>query len=205
MAYLTMEQLAATDHTVTLTKPKKAGEDVKEKGPYVSPFAAGQTLPVLITEQALKVSRNGFLQLELARSIIKDDGREVKAGRIWINLPVFSAEMAANMDNGTMQEKIDSFGKKLHGVLRAALPEQFAVFKEIDKSEKQWKYITHDGQVLTSDEKDARAEQIGAEIIEAAKKLATGELSLKGSRMYMNEVVKGDNTFVNCYSELPNS
>lgn len=207
MAYLTAEQLAATDVTgIQIGKKKSGNGETKDKGPYVSPFADQSILPVVITAQNLKPTKNGFLQLELARSIIKDNGSEVRAGRTWITLPVFSAEKAANLTNDEVAEKTQQFGDMLHAVLRAAMPEQFEVFASIDKSGKEWKYITRSGEVLSGEEKDARAEQIGKDVLAAARKLAMGEMDLTGSRLYMQEVPKKNNpdeTSLRCYVELP--
>lgn len=201
MAYQ-LSDLAAMDTTVTLSKPKNGSG---EKTAYTSPFSSGEALPVVITGQDIKVTKNGFLQLELARSVIREDGSEVKAGRVWINMPVFTNDKASSLSNEDLVAKTDSFGKRLHDILRAADPEKFSIYKEIDRSTKPWTFVTHSGDVLDNDGKQARAEQIGAEIIAAAKAIVTGQMNLVGKRFYMQEVPgKGEGqTYLNCYAELP--
>lgn len=204
---LTLEQLVALGGSdgVNLSNPQK--NNGTESNEYVSPFADKAIVPVEITEQVIKTTKNGYTQLELARSVIKDDGTTAKAGRIWITLPVFTEEVQTSVDSEKLAVIKNINGKALHNLLRATMPEQFTVFTSVDKTDKKnWKFIAPDGTPMTKEGKEERESILGAAVTGAARAIIEGSLSLVGKRLYMQEVPKKNKPeehYLNCYAEMP--
>lgn len=206
-----LAELAAKSEgkTVTLKAPKKEGGQQgggKPRGSDV--FNDGQYHAVEITEQAVKTTKNGYTQLELARSLIDENGNAHKAGRVWINIPHFSDDVVGKVTNNKINQLTEIYGKALHKLLRAAMPEQFEVFKSIDRSSSPWKYVTRTGEVLTQAQMEERRALIESTIVGAANAIADGSLDLTGSRVYMQEVPSTKDegqTFLNFAADLPES
>ncbi len=108
---------------------KGAGKAVETKmgtggarGPI---FADNTTYQVEITGVAVTTSERGFHQLEIALSKVMGDDSLKKAGRRWINLPVYSEELAESYDAVKFAQMKGISQDNLLGLLSAVLPNDF--------------------------------------------------------------------------------
>jgi hypothetical protein len=168
-------------------------------------FEFGKSYELTITDVAPKASKNGYLQAEITMGLA---GTDKKAGKQWLMLPVFTKEMAAVLDNEKRSKLKQSFGKTLHGFLRAADPETYAVYDRLDKSGKKWKFFTADGTEMSPAQKKVRENEVSEAVIEAAKGLAIGTntAGLIGKTVYLvmtQDKKDAKRTYANWYSTLP--
>ncbi len=169
-------------------------------------FNYGESYPVTITEVAVKASKSGYLQAEIALAL--PNGK--KAGRQWLMLPVFTPEMREGMDQEKLNALKQSFGKRFHGFLRAVDPETYSVYASMDKNGKKWKFFDSDGNEMTAAQKKARENEVSAAVIKASAEIATGNVpeGMVGATLHL--VVTQDKkdakrTYLNWYSEEPTS
>jgi hypothetical protein len=200
-AMLTLDQLAAEggDAEVSFSN--------KKTGKWESPFTVNKAYPVELTETTPVVSKNGYYQLEVKLSIIGADG-VTSAGREWIGLPAFSDEVKATIEQEKLTTLTDTFGKGLHGILRAVDPGTWSVYSRCEKTGKKWKFFDANDEEMAPATKVAREKAIGRALVGAAKRLHDGTMSIAGARMF---VVRTENKktpgkfYMNFYAEQPTS
>lgn len=88
-------------------------------------FKDNTTYEVEITGLAVTESSGGFRQLEVALSKVMGDGSTKKAGRRWINLPVYSEDQENKYDAVKFKQMKGISQDNLLGFLAAALPGDF--------------------------------------------------------------------------------
>lgn len=202
---LTLSELAnsvSESEAINFTKGK-----VREEGEkFKSPFTLGQAYPVTITEQSVTTTRNDYLQAELKLGI--GHGETVRnAGRVWVNLPIFTETKTQTEDPTRIQELRQFFGEKLHGLLRAVDGSTFNIFSRMEKNGKKWTYFGPDGAEMTAKEKLAREKEMGKAVVGAAMRMYSGELSLVGKQVWYVRTQDKNNPnkyYDNWYSEAPN-
>lgn len=201
-AAVTLDMLAAEggDEEVSFNK--------KSTGKWESPFELNKAYPVELTKTVPTVSKNGYSQLEVHLGIIGADGEVKAAGREWVSLPCFSDEVKATIDQEKLAVLTDTFGKGLHGLLRAVDPATWSIYARSEKNGKKWKFFDEKGEEINPAAKVAREKAIGKGLIGAAKRLHAGSMNISGARVY---VVRTENKkkpgqfFMNFYAEQPTS
>lgn len=180
----------------------------KSTGKWESPFELNKAYPVELTKTVPTISKNGYNQLEVSLGIIGADGEVKPAGREWVSLPVFSDEMRATIDPEKLKVLTDTFGKGLHGLLRAVDPATYSIYTRSEKTGKAWKFYDAAGNEMAPQEKVAREKLIGKVLVGAAKRLQAGTMSIAGSRVFL---VRTENKkqpgkfYMNFYAEQPTS
>lgn len=201
MSTMTLQDLidaAGDDEGLDLGRP--------DKGAFVDPFTPKYAYPIEITDQKVTTTKNGYTQVELSVGIVTSAGDVKPAGRRWVMLPEFSADIKATQDPEKLAALTKRFGDNLHSLLRAVDNETFSVFAKTDKQGKKWTFFDFEGNVMSPVEKKARERDIGKAVTGAAKALTTGQYSLVGKRCYLvrNPSTKNPaNCFDNFYGEQP--
>lgn len=202
MSTMTLQDLIEAngdDEGLELGRPQKAFED---------PFTLKTAFPIEITDQKVTTTKNGYTQLELSVGIITASGDVKPAGRRWVMLPKFSDEIKATQDPEKLIALKETFGKTLHGVLRAADEATFSVFAKADKNGKKWTFFDFDGNVIPADVKKQREADLGKAILGTASLIEQGKYSLVGKRMYLVRNPAKNNpqkVYDNYYSDVPTS
>lgn len=201
-AFPTLDELAAEggDDAVDLGK--------KSSGKWESPFVLNKAYPIELTETTPVISKNGYNQLQISLGIVGSDGEVKPAGKEWVSLPVFSDEMRATIDPEKLAVLTDTFGKGLHGLLRAVAPDTYSVYASSEKNGKKWKFFDAAGNEMSPQEKVAREKLIGKALIAAAKRLQAGTMTVKGSRVFLVRTQDKKNPakfYMNFYAEQPTS
>jgi|SRR6185503_7892116 len=205
MSMLTLSDLAATvgeNEGINFTKGKTREEGAK----FESPFQIGLAYPITITEQNVTTTRNDYLQAEL-KVAIGHGGNLRNAGKIWVNLPIFSEAKTQAEDPTRLNELRQFFGEKLHGLLRAVDGATFNIYDKMEKNGKKWTYFNADGSELTGKAKVAREKEMGRAVVGAAHKMYSGEYSLAGKEVFYvrTQDSKNPNKFYDqFYSTVPN-
>lgn len=178
MSVFTLEQLADM-------AGEDEGFDVGQKKAFVDPFQLKVAYPIEILDQKVTATKNGYTQLELAVGIVQGDGEVKGAGRRWVMLPDFSADIKATQDPEKIKALTETFGKSLWDLLRAVDPSTFQVFDRAEKNGRKWTFFDADGNEMTPAEKTTREKMIGKAITGAAKAIVAGNLSVVGKRLYL--------------------
>ena len=184
-------------------KPRAA---TTEKREYESPFIPGVSqLIEVIGEKVTSPKFGTNMQLQLSIQLVKEDGTlGQKAGNVWIDLPIADENLAANLSDEARAEARQKGGEALHRFLRAVDPTAFDIYATLDKGTKPWTFTDHNGNVMSDDDRQARAEQVGKLVSGTAKALAAGTVSLVGKRVY-NTVNAGTKPTANGKTKLWNN
>ncbi len=179
----------------------------KKQGPYKSPFENNKAYQVVVTDQKITTSKSGWTQLELSLDFVTSDGEGKSAGRQWIMLPIFSDEKKGGEDPEKLATLQSSWGKSLHGLLRATHPEVFSVYARLEKTGRNWKFFDSEGEEMTKNAKTAREKLVGKAVLATAKRMEGGTFSIKGSKFYLVQTQDASKTpaktYINFFSEAP--
>ena len=179
----------------------------KKQGPYKSPFDNNKAYKVVVTEQKVTSSKSGWTQLEISLDFVTEDGQGRSAGRQWIMLPIFSAEKQGSEDPEKLSTLQSSWGKSLHGLLRAAYPDIFSVYSRVEKNGRNWKFYDMDGEEMSKASKTAREKLVGKAVLATAKRIEAGTFSLANIEMYLVQTQDASKTpvktYINFFSEQP--
>lgn len=181
----------------------------KKQGPYKSPFENNKAYKVVVTEQEVKESKNGWLQVELKLDFVDSaTGEAVKsAGRQWIMLPVFTDEKRGAEDPEKLSTLEASWGKSFHNLLRAAYPAVFSIYSRLDKNGRNWKFYDMEGEEMDKKAKVAREKLVGKAVLTAAKRLVAGNFDLTGINLYLVQTQDASKTpaktYINFFNDQP--
>lgn len=179
----------------------------KKQGPYKSPFENGKAYEVIVTEQKVTQSKSGWTQLEVSLDFVTANGEGKSAGRQWIMLPIFSDEKKGSEDPEKLVSLQSSWGKSLHGLLRAVYPAIFSVYSRVEKNGRNWKFYDMDGEEMSKATKTAREKLVGKAVLASAKRLEDGTFSIVGHKMFLvqtQDVSKTPaKTYINFFGEQP--
>lgn len=179
----------------------------KKQGPYKSPFELNKAYKVKVTDQAVTQSKSGWTQVELSLDIVNSDGSTKKAGKQWIMLPVFSDEKQSSEDPEKLAQLQASWGKSLHGLLRATHSAVFSIYSRMDKNGKNWKFYDMEGEEMTKQAKTAREKLVGKAVLATAKRIVADNFSFVDTEFYYVQTQDSKSsppkTFNNYFSEAP--
>lgn len=189
---LSLSELSAgVESTQKIAKTGGKDDGTENKGPYVDPYTLGQAYLTQLGETKGKESNKGTAQLEQQIAQIRDDGTVLKAGRVWIDMPLIGANSTMTADEEATY--LEKSGTKFLKFLRAISPENFNVFASVDKSNpKKWVFMGFDGKSMSEKQRDARGVEIDKAVIGVAQKVMSGEVTFTGGRVMLTKVASNN-------------